>query len=714
MKNIESLNNSFDKDKRQVRTQVTENEYNLVIRFCCLLSVQTLTIVTIVITALIFALIPKASADEKFISFTDIAADGGAGIDYRRVTSKRNAIIEGYQAAGQFKIDQLVFSPLKSHGAPGVVLFDYDRDDDLDIYVTNGPGKSNSLYQNQYTDSGDLVFVDQAQQAGVAAIGSDSTGSCFGDIDNDGDQDLLVLAFNAPHSLFENQGDGSFTDISAASHISYKQGAMSCAMGDVNGDGLLDIAIANVSNLENVLAFFVDPFIYNIPNQLFLNVSGNKFKDISEISGIRNLDGIPKGAATMSWAVSIVDIDHDGDQDIVFADDQAGMPNTAQGGIDRGYVQVLENDGTAQFSARAASTTGEWMGLAINDLNCDGQLDIFASNFGDYGLTLMNPAYQLGDSTSRWLLGQASGLFIDPGVGDLIATPFGWGAASFDYDNDGDPDILSHGGMDVITAVDQSNSGVLLRNNQCTASFTRDTRALENSTNHANRTVQGVAVGDLNNDGFVDTVTVSSTNIPDSAPAIPYPVAYGSIFDEDANYLSQFEPINDTYMGWKGEILEEGTLSVEINSADNHNHWVAVEVQGSKGILESAKVNRDGIGAVVSFKPHHGKSAMQPILGGSSYASQDSLLANFGLGRARKGTIDILWPGGVRNRLYNVRHEERIKFPEIPCSFDEDWDSPRAYHRCVRHAIFELISKDIISVHFGFRLYISAIRAFYM
>ncbi|MEE9346107.1 MAG: CRTAC1 family protein [Methylococcales bacterium] len=671
----------------------------------------------LVVASMLFVLLTcglnsMAFAHDKAITFTDIAANDGAGIDYRRAASERNVIIEGYQKAGQFQLDQLLLSPLKSRGAPGVALFDYDRDGDLDIYVTNGPGKANSLYQNLLTDSGNLEFVDQTQKAKVAAINSDSTGTCFGDIDNDGDQDLLVLAFNAPHSLFENQADGSFVDISTTSQVDYKQGAMSCAMGDVNGDGLLDIVIANTANLENILAFFADPFKYNMHNQLYLNMGENTFKDVSATSGIQNLDGIPEGAATLSWAVSIVDIDLDGDQDIVFADDQAAMPNTAQGGVDRGYIQVLENDGSAQFIARAASSTGEWMGLAISDLNCDGHLDIFGSNFGDYGLTLMNPTYQLGGSTSRWLLGQADGLFVDPGVGELIASPFGWGTAALDYDNDGDTDLITHGGMDVITSVDQSNAGVLLRNDRCSASFTRDTIALANSANHANRTVQGVATGDLNNDGFVDIVTVSSTKIPDTAPLTPYETTYGSPFDTDANYLSQFVPIDETSLGWVGTVLENGTLSVEINSADNGNHWVAVNVLGSKDIVTNARVNRDGIGAVVSFKPRRGHTVMQPILGGSSYASQNSLTANFGMGHARKGTVEILWPGGVRNRLYNVRHGEQITFPEIPCSIDAKWKSSRTYRKCVLGAIIELIEEDIISFRKGLRFLISAYRAY--
>lgn len=659
------------------------------------------------------ASISTAAAAGSPITFSDVAANGGAGISYRRTASDRYAVIEGYLSAGQMAADAVPMSPLKSRGAPGVALLDYDRDGYLDIYVTNGPGQANSLYQNQFATTGIVEFVDRAVAAGVAATASDGTGTCFGDIDNDGDEDLLVLAYNAAHSLYQNQGDGTFADISAASGLTYGQGAVSCAMGDINGDGLLDIAIANASSFDDLLALAVEPFDFNTPNQLFLNAGGNRFHDISETSGMQDLAGIPAGKATISWAVSIVDIDLDGDQDILLADDQTGLPNTAQGGVDRGFIQVLENDGAANFTARTATGTGLWMGLAINDLNCDGYLDIFGSNFGDYGLSLFDPNYQLGAAASRWLLGRADGSFDDPGVGGLVSTPFGWGASTLDYDNDGDPDLLFHGGMDLITAVDQTNAGALLRNDGCSATFARDTHALAHSADHGKRTVQGTAVGDLNNDGFVDVVTVSSGNIPDGAPEVAYPVSYGSSFDVDANFLPLFLPIDATTLGWTGVETEEGTLTVEINSASNGNRWAAFDLIGSVGIIAGASVNRDGIGAVVSFTPNRGDTATQPVLGGSSYASQDSLTANFGLGDSRAGTIEVLWPGGVRNRLYNVHAGERLVLPEIPCSFDAQWPSLAAYRRCVRDAVSTLTDANLINAHEGARLRASASRAYH-
>lgn len=655
--------------------------------------------------------------ENKNITFSDIAAGDNAGITYRRIESPRDDLFDELKQQPLYTLEDRNQTPAKSRGAPGIAILDYDNDSDLDVYVTNGPSAANSLYSNQLQETGEVTFIDVAEEAGVAATEQDSSGVSYGDIDNDGDDDLLVLGVGEPNRLFENQGDGTFVDITEYSGIDGgDKYSSSASMGDVNGDGLLDIVVGNSFNWDNQIPIFVEPFALNEHNQLFLNRGNNVFEDVSDRSGITNLAGFLEeetGAASITWAIAMVDYDLDGDLDIIHADDQAGIIPAELGGVDSGLIHIFNNDGTGHFvdvTVEAnTSMTGSWMGLSFGDFNSDGYMDFFGSNLGEYSL-LRIPGIP-PNQTSRWFLGQADGTFIDPGLGNLEVTPFGWGISTLDYDNDVDTDIIFHGGLDFGPLVDASNPGTLLENDG-TANFTYNANALADSTNHTQRNVQGAAVGDLNNDGFVDIVSVSNFDFPD-APLVSYEANYGSPFDETAAFVPTFIPTdNPGEFVWSGLEFPDGTLSVEINSADNGNNSLEVQTLGTVGLIEEGTVNRDGIGAVVLLTPENGSTVMQPILGGSSYASQDSLVANFGLGEQENGTIEILWPGGVRNRIYDVSAGDKLVFPEIPVSFDGDFASQQEYETLVSDAISELVAAGVLTPDEGDKFFSSAVRAF--
>ena len=658
-----------------------------------------------------------ASGGSGNITFSDIASDAGVGISYRRAKSpSRDAIFDDIRAQPVFTFSDVPFTPEKARGAPGVAILDYDGDGDQDIYVTNGPGVANSLYSNQFVESGRLTFVDVAEQAGVSATDMDSNSLCYGDIDNDGDQDIYVTGAGEPNRLFENQGDGTFVDITASSAVGAgSQYPAGCSMGDVNGDGLLDIVIANNSeSWDNRLSVF-QPFGHNAPNQLFINAGDNVFVDASATSGVQQLAELPPGESGRTWATAMVDYDLDGDVDIIFGDDQGAVPNVASGGVNRGIIHVLNNDGSGHFTdvsvEAGTNRTGAWMGFAFADFNSDGHMDMFGTNGGDYTLQLFPLPMELGDGASRWFLGQAGGTFTDPGVGQLISTVFGWGVVALDYDNDGDADIMYYGGLDTGPYVDKSNPGIVLRNDG-QANFSYDLNALAGSTNHSRRNPQGVAAGDLNMDGFVDVVTVSNFDLPESFPLVQYPILFGSPVDATAFYFPSFTPTGPGEFVWSGLRPVDGTVTVEINSADNGNHWASVKLMGTVGMLRGAKANRDGIGAVVSFTPRRGDTVMYPVVGGASYGSQDSLPINLGLGKAHRGMVEILWPGGTRNRFYGLRASERLVLPEIPCSYDGAWTSKHEYKRCVKKALKELSRAGVITKRLKRRLMKSAMRAY--
>ncbi|MEM7350438.1 MAG: VCBS repeat-containing protein, partial [Acidobacteriota bacterium] len=465
-------------------------------------------------------------------SFTEIATNPASGLAYARGASPINAVIDDLRQRSliaplvdgvDFELPEL---PLKTHGQPGVAILDYDDDGDLDLYVTNGAGVGNSLFSNLLSETGEVTFVDVAAQAGVAATAQDSMGVCYGDIDNDDDHDLLVLGRSEPNRFFVNQGNGTFTEAADSGLEGGDLGHSSCSMGDVNGDGLLDVFVANVWDLDNLRACFTVPFAESHHNQLFINQGDGTFTDTSATSGIEDLAGLPPeaaGSATLTWAVGLLDIDLDGDIDIILGDDQCALGEERFGGVDRGFLHVLLNDGTGHFVDEAFllhdQASSSWMGLAFGDLNCDGNLDVFGSNFGDYDDAIAAPfPYELGDQTTRWLLGNGDGSWTDPTIGQ-IASVFGWGNGIFDYDNDGDQDVVYHGGLDLNFFHAEDNPGVLLENQGCSAEFV--TRVDAFPTDHQRRTVQGVALGDLDRNGFVDVVSVSNVDMPQALPLLP-------------------------------------------------------------------------------------------------------------------------------------------------------------------------------------------------
>jgi hypothetical protein len=673
----------------------------------------------------IFTIVSASTTASAQLTFTDIAAGDNAGVTYRRAENPASvAIFDALKAQPFYSFfDDLPSTPIKARGTPGVALIDFDRDGDIDIYVTNGPGADNSLYSNQLVETGQVTFIDVAVAAGVAATAQNSSGVCFGDIDNDGDPDLMVLGNGEANKLFENLGDGTFDDISVASGVTTGSvHSTGCSMGDVNGDGLLDIAVSNSFDNRDQLPIFVVPYALSEPNQLLLNQGGNVFADGSAASGFRDVATVPQvpsGTGTISWAIAMVDIDLDGDIDIVTADDQAALPPAFLGGVDRGMIQFFENDGTGVFTNTTLARgvpPGAWMGLSFGDFNSDGLLDLFGSNFGNRGLVfvLNDPDIidLINDASRHFLLQTANGSFVD-GV-DLqpdLHVPFGWGTGAVDYDNDGDTDILAHGGIDQGLIVITSPAIVL--NNDGNAFFSRDADAFANSTDHIRRTVHGMAVGDLNNDGFTDVVSVSNFNLP-NAPVIPAPML-GGAFDGDVVFAENFVAVNPerTMFTFSGlQLPHDGTLSVELSSADNGNGSVQISLLGTKGLTTGGAANRDGIGATLTFTPHGGRPVIKPILGGSSHASQHSLVATLGLGQAQFGTVEVLWPGGVKNRLYVVQDGSRIVIPEIPCSIDDQDLSFPDYVQCVGNAIDELLSAGAIDHSAQQRLRSSAILGY--
>jgi hypothetical protein len=669
-----------------------------------------------------------ASADGG-VTLNNVAAGGGAGIDFHRAPSPARkaqyyAIAAGapYPIGPTFVNAAVTGGPLKWGGAPGVALLDYDRDGDLDIFAANGPGTNNSLFSNQLRETGTFGFIDVGAAAGLGLPSEESSGVCFGDIDNDGDEDLYVLTVGSSQNhLFENNGNGTFTDITATAGVAAVPGwsYVGCSMGDFNNDGLLDIAIATSYHPWNNRkpVFLPGLFEGTDPNFMFLNQGNNVFADVSDTHGIRSAIGPPDGR-TDDWSVAVVDIDQDGDVDVMISESTGPPPGN--GG---GFTRLFKNDGSGHLADVThlvnLNQHGAHMGFTYADLNCDGLLDFFVTDVG---------VYVNATSPSRWYLQNADGTFTLPGVGALGGTPFGWGNSALDYDNDGDSDIVYFGNMEMGPQVAASNPGTLLRNDgNCTAVMSYDGGAIPQD--HRNRMVEGSAVGDLDENGFDDVVSASGLDFTMQNYFLSVPILSpprSPIFDLISGFELAYFRLTPTMQWFLDPLYRDGSLAVEMNSGGNGNQSAKTRTLGTIGLIanqvSTGRVNRDGIGAVVRFTPEGGKTSIRPVLGGASYASQDSLTLTWGLGTAAKGTTEVLWPGGVRNRLYDVAAGENVLLPEIPCDF-ATFNSglpanaaPAAhrekYDKCVKESLKDLVKGGVVTRAYADRLDASALRAY--
>src|SRR5262249_32085829 len=151
-------------------------------------------------------------------------------------------------------------------------------------------------------------------------------------------------------------------------------------------------------------------------------------------------------------------------------------------------------------------------------------------------------------------------------------------------------------------------------------------------TDHRFREVNGVAKGDFNNDGFEDIVTAAQFRVvPDPKWFFPFYLAkrkFGTPLDDIAAIqVEMTQRLDPGFLTYTHPKILRGDLAIEMNSANNGNGWVAVQLVGSVGTLAKAKSNRDGIGAVLHFTPEGGKTVISPIIGGGSHASQSYFTA---------------------------------------------------------------------------------------
>jgi hypothetical protein len=283
-----------------------------------------------------------------------------------------------------------VADPLWSSSA---AFADVDHDGDLDLLVVNyvdfsltnnkfcGDPKRNlraychpDVYNGQpvrfFRNRGDGTFEDATQSAGFGGAVGPGLGVVFGDIDNDGWEDVYIANDTKPNFLFRNKGNGTFEDISLLSGTQLgergqPEAGMGVDMGDYDGDGLLDIIVTNFAQETNAL---------------YKNLGGGAFLDTRSPAGIAE-PSLP----FLGFGVAFADLDQDGDLDLVVANGHI-QDNTAELNPGTQYAQrkqVYENLGNGKFREdKGTGMDAERVsrGLAVGDLDGDGDLDLVFNN----------------------------------------------------------------------------------------------------------------------------------------------------------------------------------------------------------------------------------------------------------------------------------------------------------------------------------------------
>lgn len=375
-------------------------------------------------------------------------------------------------------------NPMVAQFAGGAASGDIDGDGDLDVFVARGDSRPNLLYINQ----GGARFEERAAVAGVAftlAVGSNGrhSGPTFGDIDGDGDLDLLLGGLESgPTKLFVNDGSGNFTDTTSGSGLDTASSTqtISMALGDYDADGDLDVLMAHWGTARN-------PTVPGETETLWRNDStpgAPRFTPVSQVSGVAGLLAfdLPRGVLGANYdytfAPSFADIDGDRDLDILMVSDFQGsrvLVNNGNGTFSRANFtpddengmgaavgdfdndgdfdwfvssiegnRLFENLGDARFSRNAASGVepGGWgWGSCFADFNADGWLDIYQTNGWEANL---DPSVsRFVNDTSRLWMSQGDGTFIDEAqTSNIFDTDQGRGVVCDDFDGDNDVDVL--------------------------------------------------------------------------------------------------------------------------------------------------------------------------------------------------------------------------------------------------------------------------------
>ena len=530
---------------------------------------------------------PSLSSAE--IQFVDVTTE--AGINFRHING----------AEGAYHLPETL-------GAGGA-FFDADNDGNLDIYLVNsgywkesssGHETPSALYRN----NGDGTFTDIAMTAGVGNRGNYGQGAACADYDNDGDVDLYVTNFGV-NVLYRNNGDGTFTDVTASTGVGDPGWSSSACFLDYNRDGHLDLFVVNylVYSLdvpyrpcgEDGIQTYCHPSLFEgAPDTLYRNNGDGTFTDVSHEAGVGGIGGLFHGKGL---GVVSADFNNDGTPDLYVASDDTRNDFFYNNG-DGTFSEISLLAGCA-YSFNGVAQAG--MGVATDDYNGDGWLDIFVTNlsYETNALYRNNGDGTFTDVIYEAHLGKESYLFV------------GFGTGFFDADNDGWRDIFIANGH-IIDNIEDTHGVLTYRQpdqifrNQGNGTF-QEVSASAGDYFQSTAVSRGALFGDYDNDGDVDMIVTQSN----------------------------------------------GPVTLLRNETGTQHNWVRIK---TVGVISS----RDGTGTRVTLTAG-GHTQIQEINRGASYLSSHDGRLHFGLGvHTTVDRLEVRWQSGVvqvfENLLTNREH----------------------------------------------------------
>jgi hypothetical protein len=490
----------------------------------------------------------------------------------------------------------------------GCAFLDYDNDGWMDIYLVNS-GKAdfytpttplrNALYHNNR----DGTFTDVTGKAGVGS-GIYGMGVAVGDYDNDGFPDIYVTQYGRS-ILYHNNGDGTFTDVTDKAGVAAPGWASSAAWFDYDNDGRLDLFVGNFAawdpsqtcgvTADGAHHYCIPRIFKPTASRLFHNNGDGTFNDVSKEAGIADHVG-------KAWGVVATDINNDGLMDLFVSNDT--VANFLYLNKGNGRFEEIGLPADVAYSAEGKARSG--MGVDSADFNQDGLMDLFVANIDEEIFALYKNNGDLSFDDVAMPLG----------IGMPTRWMSGWGLKFFDYDNDGNLDLIVANGFPDDLVEQFSNrvtfkERLLLFHNN--AIKFQDVSAQSGPVFEKTFSARGLAVGDFNNDGGLDVLI----SVNDDAPVL-----------------------------LRNEV---GKLS----------HWLGVKLVGKK-------CNADAVGALITYQAGDLKRSRMKVGGGSFLSAHDPRLV-LGIGsRTKLDWLEIKWPepGGTSERFANLPLDRYVTIVE--------------------------------------------------